>query len=167
MWDTLSAERMGLSFVYAAGPCQLSLSRIRVPWDLWRYFALSDETSLFVASYDLQCHSGGIWPCLHTELHSAGLGSLLYSLEADPTESTASNSTSTVVMGGCLEIVCTFLFNLLFLHSGCVVFLWYIFLVIIWMFNFVMCFFFNHSSLFADYSLYIHGRKFCITYIAF
>jgi hypothetical protein len=32
----------GLSFVYAAGPRQLSLSRVRVPWDLWQYFIISD-----------------------------------------------------------------------------------------------------------------------------
>jgi hypothetical protein len=37
------------------------------------------------------------------ELHSADLGSSLYSLGADPTENTASNSSSFVV-GGCLAI---------------------------------------------------------------
>jgi hypothetical protein len=35
----LSDERTGLSFVYAAGPCQLSLSRVRVPLDSRPYFA--------------------------------------------------------------------------------------------------------------------------------
>jgi hypothetical protein len=30
----LSDERMALPFVYAAGPCQRSLSRVRVPWTL-------------------------------------------------------------------------------------------------------------------------------------
>jgi hypothetical protein len=34
-WVTLSDERMGLSFVCAAGPCQ------RVPWDLRPYFTVS------------------------------------------------------------------------------------------------------------------------------
>jgi hypothetical protein len=33
---------MGLHFVYAAGPCQRSLFRIRVPWDSWPYFTVSD-----------------------------------------------------------------------------------------------------------------------------
>jgi hypothetical protein len=33
MWGALSDERTGLSFVYAAGPCQRSLSQVRVPWD--------------------------------------------------------------------------------------------------------------------------------------
>jgi hypothetical protein len=35
---------------------------------------------------------------------SAGLGFLLYSLGADPTENTASNNPTIVVMGGCLAI---------------------------------------------------------------
>jgi hypothetical protein len=41
LWGVLSDERMGLSFVYAAGPCQRSLSRIRVPWDSRPYFTVS------------------------------------------------------------------------------------------------------------------------------
>jgi hypothetical protein len=32
-WGGLSDEKMGLPFVYAAGPRQRSLSRVRVPWD--------------------------------------------------------------------------------------------------------------------------------------
>jgi hypothetical protein len=38
----LSDERTGLSFVYAAGLCQRSLSRVRVPWDSRPYFTVSD-----------------------------------------------------------------------------------------------------------------------------
>jgi hypothetical protein len=38
----LSDERTGLSFVCAAGPCQRSLSRVLVPWDLRSYFTVSD-----------------------------------------------------------------------------------------------------------------------------
>jgi hypothetical protein len=41
LWGVLSDERSGLSFVYAAGPCQRSLSRVRVPWDLRPYFTVS------------------------------------------------------------------------------------------------------------------------------
>jgi hypothetical protein len=37
----LSDERAGLSFVFAAGPCQRSLSRVRVPWDPRPYFTVS------------------------------------------------------------------------------------------------------------------------------
>jgi hypothetical protein len=42
LWGALSDERSGLSFVCAAGPCQRSLSRVRVPWDLRPYFTVSD-----------------------------------------------------------------------------------------------------------------------------
>jgi hypothetical protein len=38
MLGALSDERTGLSFVYAAGPCQRSLSRVRVLWDSRPYF---------------------------------------------------------------------------------------------------------------------------------
>jgi hypothetical protein len=41
-WGALSDERSGLSFVYAAGRCQRSLSRVRVAWDLRPYFTVSD-----------------------------------------------------------------------------------------------------------------------------
>jgi hypothetical protein len=42
LWGALSDERTGLLFVHAAGPCQRSLSRVRVPWDLRPYFTVSD-----------------------------------------------------------------------------------------------------------------------------
>jgi hypothetical protein len=42
MWGALSGERMGLSFVYATGPCQRSLSQVRVPWDSRPYFTVSE-----------------------------------------------------------------------------------------------------------------------------
>jgi hypothetical protein len=42
LWGALSDERSGLSFLCAAGPCQRSLSRVRVPWDLRLYFPVSD-----------------------------------------------------------------------------------------------------------------------------
>jgi hypothetical protein len=41
LWGALSDERSGLSFVCGAGPCQRSLSRVRVPWDLRPYFTVS------------------------------------------------------------------------------------------------------------------------------
>jgi hypothetical protein len=61
-----SLTRGRVSFVYAAGPRQRSLSRVRVPWISRPYFTLCFETSLFVASYDSQGHGGGIRPRLHT-----------------------------------------------------------------------------------------------------
>jgi hypothetical protein len=42
LWVSLSDERTGLSFVYSAGPCQRSLSRVTVPWDSRPYFTVSD-----------------------------------------------------------------------------------------------------------------------------
>jgi hypothetical protein len=42
IWGALSDERTGLSFLYAVGPCQGSLSRLRVPWDSRPYFTVSD-----------------------------------------------------------------------------------------------------------------------------
>jgi hypothetical protein len=41
LWGALSDEMSGLSFVCTAGPCQRSLSRVRVPWDLRPYFTVS------------------------------------------------------------------------------------------------------------------------------
>jgi hypothetical protein len=41
-WGALSDERMGLSFVCAVGPCQRSLFRVLVSWDLRPYFTVSD-----------------------------------------------------------------------------------------------------------------------------
>jgi hypothetical protein len=43
MWSALSDERMGLSCTVAAGPCQRSHSSVLVPWDLRRYFTVSDS----------------------------------------------------------------------------------------------------------------------------
>jgi hypothetical protein len=40
-WGAHSDERSGLSFVCAAGPCQRSLSRVRVSWDSQPYFTVS------------------------------------------------------------------------------------------------------------------------------
>jgi hypothetical protein len=42
LWGALSDERTGLSFSHATGPCQRSLSRVRVPWDSRPYFTVSD-----------------------------------------------------------------------------------------------------------------------------
>jgi hypothetical protein len=43
IWGALSDERTGLSFTIAAGPCQRSNFRVRVPWDLRPYFTVSDS----------------------------------------------------------------------------------------------------------------------------
>jgi hypothetical protein len=46
-WGALSDERAGLSFIYAVGPRQRRLSRVRVPWDSWPYFTVSVLRLLF------------------------------------------------------------------------------------------------------------------------
>jgi hypothetical protein len=43
MWGALSDERTGLPFTTAAGPRQRSHFRVRVPWDSWPYFTVSDS----------------------------------------------------------------------------------------------------------------------------
>jgi hypothetical protein len=43
LWDALSDERTGLSFAYAAGHCQRSLSLVRVRWDSRPYFTVLQE----------------------------------------------------------------------------------------------------------------------------
>jgi hypothetical protein len=48
-WVALSDERTGRSFVCAAGPCQRSLSRVLVPWDLRPYFTVSDLRLSFLS----------------------------------------------------------------------------------------------------------------------
>jgi hypothetical protein len=41
-WGARSDERTCLSFVYAAGPRQRSHFWVRIPWDWWPYFTVSD-----------------------------------------------------------------------------------------------------------------------------
>jgi hypothetical protein len=43
MWGALSDKGMGLSFTIAAGPRQRIYSWVRVPWDSWPYFTVSDS----------------------------------------------------------------------------------------------------------------------------
>jgi hypothetical protein len=43
LWGALSDERTGLFCVYAAGPCQRSHYRVRVPLDSRPYFTVSDS----------------------------------------------------------------------------------------------------------------------------
>jgi hypothetical protein len=43
MWGALSDERMGLSFTIAPVLCQCSHFQVRVPWDSWIYFTVSDS----------------------------------------------------------------------------------------------------------------------------
>jgi hypothetical protein len=66
LWDALSDNTTGMSFVYVASPCQRSHFRVQVPWDP-RHILLSQIWDFFlVASYNLQGHGGGIRLRLHT-----------------------------------------------------------------------------------------------------
>jgi hypothetical protein len=42
LWGSLSLTRGRVCLIYAAGPCQLSISRGRDPWDSRPYFTVSD-----------------------------------------------------------------------------------------------------------------------------
>jgi hypothetical protein len=116
MWGALSDERMGMSFTYIAGPCQRSVSRVLVPWDLRPYFTDSQlrlpysspptTRRVTVEVFDPASTRGCPIPLEFTlKLFTpACLESSLYSLGADTTENTASNNPLIVVMGGCLAI---------------------------------------------------------------
>jgi hypothetical protein len=43
LWGAISGERTGLSFTLAPGPRQCSNFRVRVPWESWSYFTVSDS----------------------------------------------------------------------------------------------------------------------------
>jgi hypothetical protein len=96
-WGALSDERMGLSFVCAAGPCQrrsflgpsfLVLATV--------FYCLRFETSHFVASYDSQGHGGGIRPRLHTGSALTSLPTGSAPLCTDCIKNTVSSSCSIV-----------------------------------------------------------------------
>jgi hypothetical protein len=93
LWNTLSDERTGLLFVYAAGPCQRSVSRVRVHWYSRPYFTVSDLRLPFSSS-----------PTTRRVTVEVFDPASLRSLGADPTGNTAFNSSSVAVMGGYLTI---------------------------------------------------------------
>jgi hypothetical protein len=47
MWGALSDERTGLSFTIAPDPRHRSYFRVRVTWDSWPYFTVSDSRLTF------------------------------------------------------------------------------------------------------------------------
>jgi hypothetical protein len=68
MWGALSDEKTGLSYTIAVGPRQRS--HFESPWDsLIIFYCIRFETSLFVASCDLQDYGG----CIRTRLHTGFL----------------------------------------------------------------------------------------------
>jgi hypothetical protein len=82
LWAALPDERTGLSFAHDAGPCQRSLSRVRVPLDSRSYFSVSDLRLPFpsppttrgvtVEVFDPASTRGSSWSRSHSLLHSLG-----------------------------------------------------------------------------------------------
>jgi hypothetical protein len=96
LWGALSDERSGLPFVCAAGPCQRSLSRVRVPWDLKPYFTVSDLRLPFSSLLRL---AGSRWRYSTPPPHGFSLSfslnrsySSLYTLGTDRIINTSPNS---------------------------------------------------------------------------
>jgi hypothetical protein len=72
-------ERTGLSCL-CCWPLPVQSFLGSCPLGLTSIFYCLYETSFFVASYDSQCHGGGIQPHLYMDKLSVNVGFLLYSL---------------------------------------------------------------------------------------
>jgi hypothetical protein len=122
LWGALSDERMGLSFVYTAGPCQRSLSRVRVPWDSCTYFTVSDFRLIFSSPPTTRRVTVEVFDSASTWVTDILLTrpAELYNVEVDHIENTASNiisiagrgplpnnNSSTVVYLGCCCLAMT------------------------------------------------------------
>jgi hypothetical protein len=89
VWDAFSDERTGLSLGYAAGPCQRSLARIRVPWDSRPYFAVSDLRLPFSSPPTSRRVMVEVFDPASTRVTpSVFLGTSLYSRGTDHTKNT-------------------------------------------------------------------------------
>jgi hypothetical protein len=110
LWVALSDERTGLSFVYAAGPCQHSLSRVRVPWNSRLPF-LSPPTTRRVTVE--------VFDPASTQEAVLASALIIQCLCIDSTENTVFNSFSIVVCE--LIAVGTCLFHSRYLVTGLVV----------------------------------------------
>jgi hypothetical protein len=68
MWGALSDERTGLSFTISAGHRQRSHFRIRILWDSWPYFTVSDSRFPFSSAPTTHraTQDGGVRLRLHT-----------------------------------------------------------------------------------------------------
>jgi hypothetical protein len=93
MWGALSDERTGLSFTFAAGPCQRTHSRVRVPWDSRTYFTASDWGFPFSSPPPTRRATVEVFdPASTRDCLKSWIRFPVYSLGADPTEDTSSNS---------------------------------------------------------------------------
>jgi hypothetical protein len=102
LWGALPDERTSLSYVYAVGPWERSLSRVRVPWDLRSYFTLSDLRLSF-SSPPTTCRvTVEIFDPASTRVDRLNVSwSSLYNLGADRKENTIFYSCSVVA---CLSV---------------------------------------------------------------
>jgi hypothetical protein len=82
LWGALSDERTGLSFIYAAGPCQRSLSRVRVRLDSRPYFTVSDMRLPFSSPTTTRRVTVEVFDPIFSPSYSLSL----YSLGSDPLE---------------------------------------------------------------------------------
>jgi hypothetical protein len=86
----LSNERTVLSFVYATGPRQRSISRVRVPLDSWPYFTVSDLKLPFSSPPTTRRVTVEIFEPAFTQMWPRNIPRVaLYSLCADRTENSA------------------------------------------------------------------------------
>jgi hypothetical protein len=105
LWGALSDERTGLSFVYAAGPCQRSLSRVRVPWDSRPYFTASHLSLPFSSPPTTRRVTVEVFDPASTRVADSQLKiNPLRSLGANRTENYASNNSSIFARVRCLAM---------------------------------------------------------------
>jgi hypothetical protein len=92
LWGAISDERTGLSFVYAAGPRQRSLSRVRVPWISPPYFTVSVLRLPFSSPPTTRRVAVEVFHPASTRVsNSSCVISSLYRLGEDTTENSASS----------------------------------------------------------------------------
>jgi hypothetical protein len=96
-WGALSDKRTGLSFVYAAGPCQRSLSRVQVLSDSRPYFTVSDLRLPFPSPATTRTVTVEVFDPASTRYIASG---------RDPTENTVLIVTAQQYLDCCLLIRC-------------------------------------------------------------
>jgi hypothetical protein len=99
-WGALSDEGTGLSFTNAAGLRQRSHSRVRVPWESWPYFTVSDSRLPFSSLPTTRRATVEVFdPASTRDWWSEALTRLVassYNLSTDRIENIFSNSSSIV-----------------------------------------------------------------------
>jgi hypothetical protein len=103
MWGPLSDERTGVSLTIAAGPRQRSHSQVRVAWDSWLYFTVSDSRPPSSSPRTARRATVEVFdPASTRDELSNPLRVPLLQLGANRTETTTSNSSYT---SACLFVV--------------------------------------------------------------